>query len=446
MHYNLKKSLQEGDKKIGVWGTGYIGFSSMANFAVGGVKTIGTDVSKEIVDKINNGEVPISNLEYWLGFDVKPLVESELIKATTDWKELISNDVAAHLIAIPTEKDGKPWDVALIDVINKITDLKELDMKSSPLIIIESTLTPNRTDDVVIPILEEKGLEVGKDILVGVAPRRDWFISPEKNLKTLPRVIGGTTPETTELMREVLSIVCDNLVPAPDHRHAEMVKSIENAYRHMEITLANQLSLAYPGINMREVLRLVGTKWNIGTYHPSFGTGGYCIPLASQYVLLGARHPERLTLLHSTINTDQSLPYIVADSIVKRGAKKVGILGLAYKGDLKVHTLSPTIKLVERLKEKGVDVKVNDPYYSYEEIHRIVSVGSFDFPSGLKEFDTILIVADHREYRSIPDKDITDNLKNCRLILDNVDIWGDIEFGHHIEYHVAGDKGWLTEK
>ncbi|MEM5810505.1 MAG: UDP binding domain-containing protein, partial [Candidatus Aenigmatarchaeota archaeon] len=287
---------------------------------------------------------------------------------------------------------------------------------------------------------------VGKDIYVGVAPRRDWFISPEKNLKVLPRVFGGTTKETTELMRNVLSLICDNLVPAPDHRHAEIVKGIENAYRHMEITLANQLSLAYPDLDMTEILRLVGTKWNMGTYYPSFGTGGYCIPLASKYVISGTKYPQNLTLLNETIKFDSKMPIIVAESLIKRGAKNVGILGLAYKGDLKVHILSPTIKIVRLLKERGVNVKVHDPYYTEEEIKKIVDVETFSYPEGLKEFDTILIVAGHLLYKSTPEKVLIENLKNCRLILDNLEkAWRRIDFSKYgIKYYVAGESGWLV--
>jgi nucleotide sugar dehydrogenase len=246
-------------------------------------------------------------------------------------------------------------------------------------------------------------------------------------------------------MQESLGIVCDHLLYAPDHKHAEMIKSIENAYRHMGITLANQLTLAYPGINMTEVLKLVGTKWNIETYHPSFGTGGYCIPLSSQYVLLGADRPEKLTLLENTVNTDRMFPGIVSDSLIARGAKKVGVLGLAYKGDLKVHILSPAIKIVERLKEHGVEVKLHDPYYTAEEIKQILGVPTFEFPEGLKEFDTLVIVSDHRMYLSTPDREIKSNMEKCRLILDNTELWKHIDFGPSMEYHVAGDINWLGD-
>jgi len=437
----LRRALLEGDKKVGVWGTGYIGFSTMVNFAAQGVTCVGTDINPKQVDNINNGRMPVENLEYWIGFDIKPLVDSGQMSATTDYKELLEDAaVAVHLIAIPTEKGGKPWDDALIDVMTKLANHE---FAKPPLIIIESTLTPNRTDNVIIPIFEKAGKKVGTDVHIGVAPRRDWFISSEKNLKTLPRIIGGTTPETTELMKESLGIVCDTLLAAPDHKHAEMIKSIENAYRHMGITLANQLTLAYPHIDMTEVLKLVGTKWNIETYQPSFGTGGYCIPLSSQYVLLGAEHPEKLTLLESTVNTDQMQPYLVADSLVERGAKKVGVLGLAYKGDLKVHILSPAIKLVERLKERGAGVKLHDPYYSAKEIEQIVGVPTFEFPGALKEFDSLVIVADHRVYLSTPDRLIKSGLAGCNMILDNTGIWENIDFGPDVEYHVAGDRNWL---
>ncbi|MGB2828193.1 MAG: nucleotide sugar dehydrogenase, partial [Dehalococcoidales bacterium] len=345
----MKEKLLSGEKTIGVWGIGYIGYSSMAYFASKGVKCLGMDIDAGKVDQINNGILPIQNIEYWLGFDTRPLVTSGMIKATTDWQQLVSADIPVHLICIPTEKDDVPYDGILIDVIEKLSTFGKANMESPPLIIVESTLTPNTTERTIMPAFEKKGMKAGRDILVGVAPRRDWFISPEKSLKNLPRVVGGTTPETTALMQEVLAIVCDTILPAKDHRHAELVKSIENAYRHVEITLANQLSLAYPDIDMREVLTLVGTKWNIGTYHPSFGTGGYCIPLSSQYVLSGTDNADRLSILNAASGTDRNLPVMVAENVIKKGGCKVGILGLAYKGDLKVHTLSPTLRIVSHL-------------------------------------------------------------------------------------------------
>jgi len=112
----LRKKLLDGERKIAVWGTGYIGFSTMANFAVNGVSCLGTDIVQSVVDKINAGVIPILNMEYWLGFPIEPLVRTGMIRTTSDWRDLISEEMAVHMIAVPTEKGDEPWDQPLIDV------------------------------------------------------------------------------------------------------------------------------------------------------------------------------------------------------------------------------------------------------------------------------------------------------------------------------------------
>jgi len=439
---NIKKQLLDGDKLLGVWGLGYIGFSSMAYFARAGVRCLGTDVRKERINDVNKGIPTIPNLDKWIGFDTEQLAKAGLMRATLDWKKLIDKDIVVHLITIPTEKNGVPYFEYLKDVIEKLSNFKNIKTDFPPLIVIESTLTPDAVDQIVLPIFKKHKIEVGKDVLLGVAPRRDWFVSPDKTLETLPRVVGGTTTETTDLMAEIMGLVSKTVLKAKDHRHSAIVKSIENAYRQVEITLANQLSLAYPDLDMVEILELAGTKWNIGTYHPSFGTGGYCIPLAPQYVLEGAKKPEELTILKASLKTDFAQPERVVKSLVKRGVKNVGILGIAYAPDLKVHVLSPALGIVKGLKKAGIKVKAHDPYYSKKEIKEILNVESFKFPEGLKEFDCIVLVTGHMMYNYTSKKRIIENLKNCKIILDNLGAWKNIDFSP-IEYHEAGDSRWL---
>jgi len=444
---NYSEKLLSGQYKIGVWGAGFIGLSTMAHFARAGVSGIAVDVAPKTVDAINQGEVEAVGLKEWLGFDLKPLVEKSLVHATTDHTRLLQPDILAHFICIPTEKDGKPYYPYLKDVIGKLCQLPEADPQLPPLVILESTLTPGTTEKVIIPEFEANGKRIGKDILLGVAPRRDWFVDGTKSLKDLDRVFGGFDDATTEAMRQVLSIACDALHAGSSHRTAEMVKSIENAYRHMEITLANQLTLAYPGEDLREVLQLVGTKWNIGTFYPGFGVGGYCIPLSSHYVIEGAEHPEELTLLADTIQTDQNINKLIAQSLISRGAKNVGVLGLAYKANLKVSILSPTIPLIQELVANGVAVKLNDPYYSAQEVLDLVGVPVFKFPEGLGEFDAVVLVVDHDEFKELG-AGVTDHLSNCSFILDNHAIWRTLkpEFSTlGITYHVCGDANWLGQ-
>ena len=432
--------------KIGVWGTGYIGFSTMAFFAKNRINTIGYDISREKVDTINKGGYILRELKGWLNFPVKPLARKGFISATVDPGDFNKQDVIVHFIAIPTEKNGKPYFVILKDVITKICDLvKEKRFPLMPLVIIESTLSPRASDTLILPIFRENGVRVGADILYGVAPRRDWFVDGGKNLADLDRVFGGYDSKSSEAIEEVLGIVCRRLHRASNCYVSEMVKSFENAYRHMEITLANQISLAYPSQNVREALELAGTKWNIGTFRPGFGTGGYCIPVASQYVIDGAEIKKELSILKETIKTDRKINILIARSLVKRKLKRIAVLGLSYKGNLKVSILSPTIPFVRALLSKGVAVELCDPYFSDAEVKKIVKTPTFRFPAGLSKFDAIVLVVGHKEY-DLPKVKLLNNLRHCRFILDNVGFWSkyrrDFE-SRGIEYHLAGDKNWL---
>jgi nucleotide sugar dehydrogenase len=314
------------------------------------------------------------------------------------------------------------------------------------LVVIESTLVPGTIDELVVPLLESSGLTVGRDLLLGCAPRRDWFGKPARSLRTLPRIVGGTDSCATRAALDVLSICCERLITAPDHRHAELVKSVENAYRQMEITLAKELALAYPDLDIRTVLELVGTKWNVGTFHPSLGIGGYCIPLASAYILQGARRPELLSLLGATAVSSAAQARRVAEHLLARGdLRTVGILGLSYIADARVYTHSPSLQIATTLRDNAVSVKIHDPYYSADEIRQIAEVESFAFPDDLREFDAVLLVTGHREYRVARPETVLESLVNCRLIVDNADIWSSFRLERlGVEYHVPGDPGWLS--
>src|SRR3972149_11338340 len=126
-------------------------------------------------------------MEYWALSDTRPLVQRGATRATAEWREAIHPDYAVHFLGIHTEMDGKPYFSLLEDVFHKLARFRSVETESPPLVIIESTLTPRTVDNIVIPLLEREGIRGGRDLLVGCAPRRDWFISPEKNLETLPR-------------------------------------------------------------------------------------------------------------------------------------------------------------------------------------------------------------------------------------------------------------------
>ena len=436
---NYKKLLKSKKYKIAVWGTGYIGLSTMVYFSKKKIKCVGFDINKEKIKKINSGVLPLADLKKWFGFDIKSLVKSNYLKATSNYKDLIKEEFLVHFIAIPTEKSGKPYYKPLLSVLNNIAKINN-NAKNPPIIIVESTLAPKVSDKKIIPFLERKNLKVGKNILLSIAPRRDWFIEGGKNLENLDRVYGSTDKQSTKVTKDVLSIVCKKLHVASSYRVSEMVKSVENAYRHMDITLANQLSLAFPKDNIREVLKLVGTKWNIETFNPGIGAGGYCIPLSSRYILSQVKSLNQLSLLRETIKTDDGMSKFIANSIKKKGLKKIGVLGLSYKGDLKVSVLSKVIPLVKSLKRKGLKVELFDPYFTDKEIFEAVKVKTFKFPEELKKFDGLIVSVNHKQF-NISKKVLEKNTKNCKLIIDHDGAWKKYNLKNN--YHLTGDREWI---
>jgi len=438
-------------KRIAIWGLGYIGFSTMAHFAAKGVKCIGYDINKETVNRINKKELPYDDtMFYWIGFDTSTLVEKGLIQATTNYKDLFKDDVIVHLICVPTEKNGEPWDVPLLDVSNKIIHhFENKKLKQDYYIIIESTVSPDKADD-FIKLFEDAGLKQFDNyksaVYLGAAPRRDWFVSPDKNLKTLPRIIGAMTPFGEDGIENIYKIICDKVIPAHGIKEAALVKSVENALRQLNITFANELALAYPNIDIREVLRLASTKWNIPYYHPSIGSGGYCLPLAPKYVLRGAKYPEMIELLSKSIESNDIHPWIISQEIIESGFKKVGIMGLSYTKNLKVDILSPSKKIANDLREAGLDVKVNDPFYNDKEIKKLTGCETFNYPCDLNQFDVILVVNDHEQYKQVDKRKLFKKLNKVKFIMDNVGLWEEYKDYFTVNYKVIGERNWLEIK
>lgn len=453
--------------RIAVWGIGYIGLSTLAYFAREGVFSVGYDVDIRKVELVREGINPIFEVGEWLGFDIQRLIENGTISAVKDYKDFISLRAAVHFICVPTEKYGKPHFDALKDVIEKIVEISK-NATDSPVIIVESTLFAGVTDEIVLPLIRDSGLTIGEDIFLGVAPRRDWFMHYDEKaqnidydestqiitdsftpdaLRNLARIYAGANEASTKAVKEILSIVCDNLYRASSIRIAELTKSVENSFRHVQITLANQLAFAYPYDDTREVLQLASTKPGMGLFYPGLGTGGYCIPVSSEYVLEGANFSNELTILSTTVDTDAEINPRIALSLVRDGVKKVCIFGLSYKPDLKICILSPTIPLVKTLEENGLYAAVYDPLFNPQEIR---DIGLIPVPSliDLYEFDTIIVAVKHKIFQ-YQTQEFIEQLANCTRILDNNGTWQKwkLEFEKRgISYHIIGSPNWLHHK
>jgi nucleotide sugar dehydrogenase len=421
------QGLQDGTSRLAVWGLGYIGLSTAEAFADAGVSVEGHDIDLDRVQAISALELP-------------------RISASAVVDNVLTGRCTVHMVAVPSEREGQPYDDALLSVAGTLARAIQHGELAGvrPLVVIESTLTPGTFDRLVLPVFAHHGLEIGHDLLLGLAPRRDWFLAEGYGLRELDRVYAGSDEQSADAIRAVLSLVNDTLHRAADHRVGELVKCVENAYRHMDITLANELSLAFPDVDMVEVLRLAGTKWNIGTYHPSFGTGGYCIPLSSRYLLRGAQHPDALHLLSATVERDDQMRLLVADAVADAGP--VVILGVAYKGGIKVDILSPAKAIVARLTELGVPVVVHDPMYSSAELDRILGSGltTDDLPAAIRAAGTVLIIPDHPEFLGDEYIKLLNEPRTSVLtVLDNHGVLANVSWSAHVRYKRAGSPRWL---
>lgn len=431
-------ALQTQDASIGVWGCGHIGASAMYFFSRVGIRCVGYDIAHARVQEIRDGRflatdpVPSGRLE----------ASNPNVHATTDWHDMIQHRVAVHLISVPTERGAEPSSAALEDIMPLICQvIQQTDLGGlTPAIIIESTIQPTWIDTVVLPKLHASGLRPGQDVFVGAAPRRDWFSGGEHSLETLPRIVGGETPEGTDLLVQLYSLVCREVVPARDAYHAAFTKVIENLLRFQGLVLANGLSLAFPQYDMTHVLSLASTKWNIPLYHPSLGVGGHCIPLAPQYTMAeGGADNVYLQPVHDAIQFNtQYFAHLYHQRLhdLLWDCRSVAVLGLAYTADAKMHKLSPALDALECLKDTP-RLRLHDPYYSAEDIDDICGVATLNFPDDISNCDGIVLVTPHAAYRNA---EIERYVQPGAVVVDNFGTWRHRAFASGVRYQEIGRR------
>jgi nucleotide sugar dehydrogenase len=424
---------------IVVWGCGYIGLSDLAYYSDAGFSCYGMDTNPDIEELLMKGDYK-QDLIDWLDIDILRNIMNGRIKFLSVQKLHLLTKELLHIISVPSENDGKPDMSAIDSVFTQICEFEMNRENKAINIMIESTMIPGTAKRCLENIQKNTN---GKLINFCVAPRRDWFVSKEKDMKRLHRVFGTNSEVANEVFDVVLSRVCNNPIMAIDYQHAEATKSVENAFRHMDIVLANQLSDAFPKLNIRHVLELVGTKWNIDTYKPSFGTGGYCIPLSSRYVLEAAEND--IPLLKDTVEYDMKRPYMIADVILAGNPKKIGILGLTYKNDIKVSKNCPVSVIIGCLADNDVRVYLHDPLYTEGEIKALFPKSSIlvlDDRSVMDDLDALIVYTGHSAFYEMNWKELLSYRKKKIVIYDNVGLFEDIlhEAQEMIEYHLVGKE------
>lgn len=403
--------LKNKTAKLGVVGLGYVGLPLAVEKAKAGYEVIGFDVQYKKVEMVNRGENYIGDV---VTDDLKDLVETGKLKATTDFSFI--GEVDTVCIAVPTPLDVyKQPDLSY--VINSTRDVSNF-LKKGMLVVLESTTYPGTTEEVVKPILEESGLKCGEDFFLAFSPERVDPGNKFYNTKNTPKVVGGCTPECTEVAGMLYrSVLEGDIMEVSSPAVAEMEKILENTFRNINIALANEMAILCNrmGIDVWEVIDAAKTKpYGFMPFYPGPGIGGHCIPLDPFYLEWKAREYDyHTTLIETSGIINDSMPNFVIENVMKllNGHKKalngakVLVLGAAYKKDIDDMRESPTLKVLELLEKNGAEVIMNDPYIpSFK--HKKVEYVSVEWEKAIKDADIVLITTDHScyDYETIVEK------------------------------------------
>ncbi len=375
---NIKRKLLNKTATLGVVGLGYVGLPLAVEKAKAGFKTIGFDIQESKVKMVNAGENYIGDV---VNEDLKKIVKSGLLSATTDFSQVASADCVCICVPTPLDKHQQP-DISYVKAsAESIVPYMHKEM----LIVLESTTYPGTTEELLKPILEESGLICGEDFYLAFSPER---VDPGNLLyktKNTPKVVGGITPKCTE----VAAALYEAILEAPIHRVsspaiAEMEKILENTYRNVNIGLVNELAMLCNkmGINFWEVVDAAKTKpYGFQAFYPGPGLGGHCIPLDPYYLSWKAReYGFHTSMIESSMMVNDRMPEYCAErasKILNRFKKamngaRILVLGVAYKQDIADYRESPAIRVIEELEKEGAEVIYFDPYVSeYQEHGRI---------------------------------------------------------------------------
>jgi UDP-N-acetyl-D-glucosamine dehydrogenase len=344
---------------ICIIGLGYVGLPLAVLCAKKGHKVIGYDINETIVEKINQGISTIQDVDDLCG-----------IKATTDPKEIEQSEI--FVVCVPTPVDAKHMP-NLSPVKSAVRTVSE-HMHKGSLVILESTINPGVSEDVVKPLLDKKGTD-GKDYFLAHCPERINPGDKQWNVENLPRVLGSTTEQGLEKAYTFYrSILSSDIKKMSSIKTAEAVKIVENSFRDINIAFVNELAKGFDKlqIDVLEVINGAATKpFGFMPHYPSCGVGGHCIPVDPYYLIergneVGFNH----SFLKLAREINNSMPQYAVDQLtdglnsIEKSIKgtTIGILGVSYKGDVSDLRESPSFEIIELLEKKGAQLKIYDPF------------------------------------------------------------------------------------
>ena len=375
-----------------------------------------------------------------IGFDVDARAVSRLAEGVRGAGAVITSHPAEIgradfiIIAVPT-----PVTRSRDPDISYVTDAARIagrNMKKGSTVILESTVYPGLTEEIVKPVLEkESGLLCGRDFRIAYSPERINPGDREHTLATITKVVAGMDQETTELVAALYGRATPHIFKAKNIKTAEAAKVIENTQRDLNIALMNELSLIFArmGLSTADVLEAAGTKWNFHRYSPGL-VGGHCIPVDPYYLVFKAKelgyHPQ-VILAGRAIN--DSMAHHVADMTVRAlnsagkviKGSRVLIMGLTYKENVADTRETPVKEIIRELQEYGVDVYGYDPLlddieteFAVKRYSPVLSEKSANPIDSTNPVDCVILAVAHDVFRGVTLDDLKAIMNDSPVLID----------------------------
>ena len=397
----LENKIRSRRARVGVVGLGYVGLPLAVEFAGAGFHVTGIDLSEAKTERVNLadsyvGDVPSEALA--------PLVEAGNLKATTDFSVIRELDTINICVPTPLRKTKDPDMSYIVSACQEIAKYFHPGM----LLTLESTTYPGTTDELVLPMFTQQGMQVGRDFFLCFSPERVDPGNPRYQTKNIPKVVGGVTPTCTDLGRLFYSQALQHVVPVSSTQVAEMVKLLENTFRMINIGLVNEIALMCDriGINVWEVIDAAATKpFGFMPFYPGPGLGGHCIPIDPFYLSWKTKQAgieARFIELAGYINGQ--MPHFVVEKVTDalnglakpvRGSR-IHVFGVAYKRNIDDVRESPALDILLLLKRMGGELSYSDPFVP---VLHMDGVDLFAKPEdAVSEADCAVIITDHSDF------------------------------------------------
>ena len=404
-------------RKVVVVGQGYVGLPLAMRAVEAGYDVVGYDVDAARIKRLAAGESYVEDIS---SEQLTDALATGRYRPSEDAHALGEFDVA--VITVPTPlREGNP-DLSYIQVAAEALSLR---LRPGATVILESTTYPGTTEELVGPILEEgSGLVAGRDFHLGYSPERIDPGNADWGLVNTPKVVSGMDAASLEAVKSLYDSLIDRTVPVSGPKVAELVKLLENTFRHVNIALVNELAMfaGDMGIDVWEAIDAADTKpFGFLKFTPGPGVGGHCLPIDPSYLSWRVRRtlnqPFRFVELANDIN-DHMPDYVVSrlTLALNRQRRSVNgsrilLLGLAYKRNTGDARESPALVVADRLLNLGGDVRAADPHVvENSAASRVARVDAT--PDELGGADAVILLTDHDEF------DYDAVARHCRLVLD----------------------------